>query len=445
MEAALCKGAVSSCVKSLLALFGPVRPPQGGKKKGEPMKKKTILFDLDGTLLPMDQDAFTRGYFKLLAQKLAPHGYDPAALVDNIWAGTAAMVGNDGKRTNEAAFWDRFAALYGEQVREDIPLFDAFYRQEFQQAKVFCGFTPKARAAVEACKAADAVFLGAVGGPKWDTIDPAIRPERGLLGIRKALGLFANLRPATLFPELAGACLLRPDISAKGLDLIVVRELTGGIYFGQPAGTEVRDGLRTGFNTMIYNEEEIARIGRVAFSTARKRRKKVCSVDKANVLAVSRVWREVMIEVGKEFPDVELTHLYVDNAAMQLVRDPSQFDVIVTGNLFGDILSDEASVITGSIGMLPSASLGTGNPGLFEPIHGSAPDIAGQGKANPLATILSAAMMLRLAFDMDAEAAAIEGAVHKVLSDGFRTGDIMEAGKTQLSTTAMGDKVVETM
>ena len=334
---------------------------------------------------------------------------------------------------------------------------------------------PLPDATVEACKAADAVFLGAVGGPKWDTIDPAIRPERGLLGIRKALGLFANLRPATLFPELAGACLLRPDISAKGLDLIVVRELTGGIYFGQPAGTEVRDGLRTGFNTMIYNEEEIARIGRVAFSTARKRRKKVCSVDKANVLetsrlwratmhriaadypdveledvlvdncAVSRVWREVMIEVGKEFPDVELTHLYVDNAAMQLVRDPSQFDVIVTGNLFGDILSDEASVITGSIGMLPSASLGTGNPGLFEPIHGSAPDIAGQGKANPLATILSAAMMLRLAFDMDAEAAAIEGAVHKVLSDGFRTGDIMEAGKTQLSTTAMGDKVVETM
>ena len=287
---------------------------------------------------------------------------------------------------------------------------------------------PLPDATVEACKAADAVFLGAVGGPKWDTIDPAIRPERGLLGIRKALGLFANLRPATLFPELA-----------------VVRELTGGIYFGQPAGTEVRDGLRTGFNTMIYNEEEIARIGRVAFSTARKRRKKVCSVDKANVLAVSRVWREVMIEVGKEFPDVELTHLYVDNAAMQLVRDPSQFDVIVTGNLFGDILSDEASVITGSIGMLPSASLATGNPGLFEPIHGSAPDIAGQGKANPLATILSAAMMLRLAFDMDAEAAAIEGAVHKVLSDGFRTGDIMEAGKTQLSTTAMGDKVVETM
>lgn len=302
---------------------------------------------------------------------------------------------------------------------------------------------PLPDATVEACKAADAVFLGAVGGPKWDTIDPAIRPERGLLGIRKALGLFANLRPATLFPELSGACLLRPHIAAKGLDLIVVRELTGGIYFGQPSGTEVRDGLRTGFNTMIYNEEEIARIGRVAFSAARKRRKKVCSVDKANVLAVSRVWREVMIEVGKEFPDVELSHLYVDNAAMQLVRDPSQFDVIVTGNLFGDILSDEASVITGSIGMLPSASLGTGNPGLFEPIHGSAPDIAGQGKANPLATILSAAMLLRLAFDMDAEAAAVEKAVHKALSEGFRTGDIMEAGKTRLTTTQMGDKVVE--
>ena len=216
---------------------------------------------------------------------------------------------------------------------------------------------PLPDATVEACKAADAVFLGAVGGPKWDTIDPAIRPERGLLGIRKALGLFANLRPATLFPELAGACLLRPEAARNGLDFIVVRELTGDIYFGEPRGLEVRNGLRTGFNTMIYNEEEIARIGRVAFSTARKRRKKVCSVDKANVLAVSRVWREVMIEVGKEFPDVELTHLYVDNAAMQLVRDPSQFDVIVTGNLFGDILSDEASVITGSIGMLPSASL----------------------------------------------------------------------------------------
>ena len=286
------------------------------------------------------------------------------------------------------------------------------------------------------------MLLGAVGGPKWDTLDPAIRPEKGLLGIRKALGLFANLRPATLFPELAGACLLRPDIVGKGLDLIVVRELTGGIYFGKPAGTEVRDGKRTGWNTMIYNEDEIARIAHVAFQAAQKRRNKVCSVDKANVLDVSRVWREVVIEVSRQYPDVELSHLYVDNAAMQLVRDPSQFDVIVTGNLFGDILSDEASVITGSIGMLPSASLGSAQPGLFEPIHGSAPDIAGQGKANPLATILSIAMMLRHAFDMSVEADAIENAVHKTLQAGFRTGDIMEAGKTLLSTREMGDKVI---
>ena len=302
--------------------------------------------------------------------------------------------------------------------------------------------TPLPEATVEACKKADAVLLGAVGGPKWDTLDPAIRPEKGLLGIRKALGLFANLRPATLFPELAGACLLRPDIVGKGLDLIVVRELTGGIYFGKPAGTEVRDGKRTGWNTMIYNEDEIARIAHVAFQAAQKRRNKVCSVDKANVLDVSRVWREVVIEVSRQYPDVELSHLYVDNAAMQLVRDPSQFDVIVTGNLFGDILSDEASVITGSIGMLPSASLGSAQPGLFEPIHGSAPDIAGQGKANPLATILSIAMMLRHAFDISVEADAIENAVHKTLQAGFRTGDIMEAGKTLLSTREMGDKVI---
>lgn len=305
--------------------------------------------------------------------------------------------------------------------------------------------TPLPEATVEACKKADAVLLGAVGGPKWDTLDPAIRPEKGLLGIRKALGLFANLRPATLFPELAGACLLRPDIVGKGLDLIVVRELTGGIYFGKPAGTEVRDGKRTGWNTMIYNEDEIARIAHVAFQAAQKRRNKVCSVDKANVLDVSRVWREVVIEVSRQYPDVELSHLYVDNAAMQLVRDPSQFDVIVTGNLFGDILSDEASVITGSIGMLPSASLGSAQPGLFEPIHGSAPDIAGQGKANPLATILSIAMMLRHAFDMSVEADAIENAVHKTLQAGFRTGDIMEAGKTLLSTREMGDKVIASL
>ena len=296
---------------------------------------------------------------------------------------------------------------------------------------------------VAACKKADAVLLGAVGGPKWDTIDPAIRPERGLLAIRKELGLFANLRPARLMPELAGACLLRADTAKKGLDLIVVRELTGGIYFGEPAGTEVRDGKRVGYNTMVYDEEEIARIGHIAFETAMKRNKKVCSVDKANVLAVSRVWREIMIEVSKNYPEVELTHMYVDNAAMQLVRDPSQFDVLVTGNLFGDILSDEAAVITGSIGMLASASLGSTAPGLYEPIHGSAPDIAGQNKANPLATILSLSMMLLHAFNMPEEAKCIDDAVAKTLQDGFRTGDIMEEGKTLLGTIEMTDKVLE--
>ena len=293
------------------------------------------------------------------------------------------------------------------------------------------------------CRNADAVFLAAVGGPKWDALAPEKRPEKGLLRIRKELELFANLRPAMLLPELAGACLLRADIAAKGLDLVVVRELTGDIYFGEPRGQEMRDGLRTGYNTMVYNEEEIRRIATVAFETARKRRNKVCSVEKSNVLETSRLWKEVVIETHRQYADVELTHMYVDNAAMQLVRDPSQFDVILTGNIFGDILSDEASVITGSLGMLPSASMGASGPGLFEPIHGSAPDIAGQNKANPLATILSGAMMLRLGFDMGKEADAIEAAVRKALADGFRTGDIMEPGKTLLGCKEMGDKVVE--
>ena len=295
---------------------------------------------------------------------------------------------------------------------------------------------------VRKCRAADAVFLAAVGGPKWDALAPEKRPEKGLLRIRKELALFANLRPAMLLPELAGACLLRADIAAKGLDLVVVRELTGDIYFGEPRGQEVRDGLRTGYNTMVYNEEEIRRIATVAFETARKRRGKVCSVEKSNVLETSRLWKEVVLETHRQYADVELTHMYVDNAAMQLVRDPSQFDVILTGNIFGDILSDEASVITGSLGMLPSASMGATGPGLFEPIHGSAPDIAGQNKANPLATILSGAMMLRLGFDMGKEADAIEAAVRKTLADGFRTGDIMEPGKTLLGCKEMGDKVV---
>ncbi len=296
---------------------------------------------------------------------------------------------------------------------------------------------------VRKCRAADAVFLAAVGGPKWDALAPEKRPEKGLLRIRKELALFAHLRPAMLLPELAGACLLRADIAAKGLDLVVVRELTGDIYFGEPRGQELRDGLRTGYNTMVYNEEEIRRIATVAFETARKRRGKVCSVEKSNVLETSRLWKEVVLETHRQYADVELTHMYVDNAAMQLVRDPSQFDVILTGNIFGDILSDEASVITGSLGMLPSASMGATGPGLFEPIHGSAPDIAGQNKANPLATILSGAMMLRLGFDMGKEADAIEAAVRKTLADGFRTGDIMEPGKTLLGCKEMGDKVVE--
>lgn len=296
---------------------------------------------------------------------------------------------------------------------------------------------------VKACKEADAVFLASVGGPKWDSQPPEKRPEKGLLGIRKALGLFANLRPALLLPELAGACLLRADIAAKGLDLIVVRELTGDIYFGEPRGIEMRNGQRTGFNTMLYSEEEIRRIAHVAFKTAMQRRKKVCSVEKSNVLETSRLWKEIVMDVHKEYPEVELSHLYVDNAAMQLVRDPSQFDVILTGNIFGDILSDEASVITGSLGMLPSASMGASGPGLFEPIHGSAPDIAGQDKANPLATILSGAMLLRLGLQMSKEADLIEKAVRKTLSDGFRTPDIMEPGKILVGCEEMGQRVEE--
>ena len=302
---------------------------------------------------------------------------------------------------------------------------------------------------VELAKKSDAVLFGAVGDFKYDNLPRHLRPEQAILGLRKALGLFVNLRPAICYPELTAASSLKPEL-VSGLDLLLVRELTGDVYFGQPRGKRISPdgvfaGTEEGFDTMRYAVPEVERIAHVAFKAAMGRSKHLVSVDKANVLETSQVWRDTMIKVSKEYPEVTLEHMYVDNAAMQLVKAPKKIDVMVTGNLFGDILSDEAAMLTGSIGMLPSASLGTGNPGLFEPIHGSAPDIAGQGKANPLATILSAAMMLRLAFDMDAEAAAIEGAVHKVLSDGFRTGDIMEAGKTQLSTTAMGDKVVETM
>ncbi len=300
---------------------------------------------------------------------------------------------------------------------------------------------PYPEATQKLAQEADAVLLGAVGGPQWDSLPREQRPERGLLGIRKQLNLFANLRPAILYPELANASSLKPEVVA-GLDILIVRELTGDIYFGQPRGIEVRDGERFGFNTMHYTESEIRRIGRVAFDAARKRNKKVCSVDKMNVLECTQLWRDVMNELAPEYPDVELTHMLVDNAAMQLVRAPKQFDVMVTGNMFGDILSDEASMLTGSIGMLPSASLDANNKGLYEPSHGSAPDIAGKGVANPLATILSAAMMLRYTFNMEEAAQKVEGAVKKVLAQGYRTGDIYEPGTRRVGTKEMGDAVL---
>ena len=299
--------------------------------------------------------------------------------------------------------------------------------------------TPLPEATLVAARAADAVLLGAVGGPKWDRIERALRPEKGLLGIRSALGLFANLRPAILYPQLAGASALKPEVVA-GLDILIVRELTGGIYFGEPRGIRtLPNGERQGFNTDVYSESEIRRIGRLAFELARKRDRRVCSVDKANVLEVTVLWREVMDELAPEYPDVELSHMYADNAAMQLVRAPRQFDVMVTGNLFGDILSDAAAMLTGSIGMLPSASLDASGKGMYEPVHGSAPDIAGQGKANPLAAVLSVAMMLRYTFDHAAAADAIEAAVGSVLDAGLRTGDIMTPGCRQVDTVGMGD------
>jgi len=292
-------------------------------------------------------------------------------------------------------------------------------------------------------KEAEAVLFGAVGDPRFDALPRAKRPEQAILGLRKELGLFANLRPAQVYPELAGASALKPEVVA-GLDLLIVRELTGDIYFGEPKGIRTTNGEREGFDTMRYRESEIRRIARVGFEAARKRMKRVCSVDKANVLETSQLWREVLTQEGKNFPDVALSHMYVDNCAMQLVRNPKQFDVIVTGNLFGDILSDEASMLTGSIGMLPSASLDERGKGLYEPIHGSAPDIAGRGVANPLATILSAAMMLRYSLKQPAAAGRIEAAVGKVLRAGLRTADIhvAGAGTRQAGTAEMGDAVV---
>ncbi|MGH1432251.1 MAG: 3-isopropylmalate dehydrogenase [Neptuniibacter sp.] len=296
---------------------------------------------------------------------------------------------------------------------------------------------------LEAAKASDAILLGAVGGPQWDTNpDFQIRPEKGLLGIRANLGLFGNLRPAILYPQLADASTLKPEIVA-GLDILIVRELTGGIYFGQPRGVREKEGgIREGYNTYVYDENEIRRIGRVAFEAAMARDKRLCSVDKANVLEVTVLWREIMEELSNEYPEVELSHMYVDNAAMQLVRAPKQFDVMVTGNMFGDILSDAAAMLTGSIGMLPSASLDEDGKGMYEPCHGSAPDIAGQGIANPLATILSAAMMLRYSLGAGETADRIEAAVSKVLDQNLRTADIWSEGMQKVSTSEMGDAVV---
>ncbi len=298
---------------------------------------------------------------------------------------------------------------------------------------------------LDAARQADAVLLGAVGGPKWDQIERSIRPERGLLKIRAELNLFANLRPAILYPQLAGASSLKPEIVA-GLDILIVRELTGGIYFGQPRGIRtLENGERQGYNTDVYSESEIRRIAHVAFQLAQQRNKKLLSVDKANVLEVTELWKQVVTEIAPEYPDVQLSHMYVDNAAMQLVRAPKQFDVIVTGNLFGDILSDEAAMLTGSIGMLPSASLDQNKKGMYEPCHGSAPDIAGKGVANPLATILSVAMMLRYTFKAEAAAVAIEAAVGRVLDQGLRTADIYSEGTTRVGTAVMGDAVVNAL
>ena len=295
---------------------------------------------------------------------------------------------------------------------------------------------------LEKARQSDAVLMGSVGGPEWDGVDRQLRPEKGLLKLRSSLGLFGNLRPAILYPQLAGASSLKPEI-VSGLDILIVRELTGGIYFGEPRGIRVlENGEREGFNTYKYSESEIVRIGKLAFEAARVRNRRVCSVDKANVLEATILWREVMQALASDYPDVELSHMYVDNAAMQLIKAPKQFDVIVTGNMFGDILSDAAAMLTGSIGMLPSASLDRNGKGLYEPCHGSAPDITGRGIANPLATILSAAMMLRYSLQAPEAAVAIEQAVSAVLDNGLRTSDIYTEGTRKVSTAEMGDAVV---
>jgi 3-isopropylmalate dehydrogenase len=301
---------------------------------------------------------------------------------------------------------------------------------------------PLPESTLDVVRAADAVLLGSVGGPQWETLDRALRPEQGLLGLRSELGLFSNLRPAILYPQLVAASTLKPEV-VSGLDIMIVRELTGGIYFGQPRGIRTLEaGEQQGFNTLVYSESEIERIGRSAFEIARKRSGRLCSVDKANVLEVSELWRQVMTKLAGDYSDVELSHMYVDNAAMQLVREPKQFDVMVTGNMFGDILSDAAAMLTGSIGMLPSASLDSQGKGMYEPIHGSAPDIAGQGVANPLATILSVSMMLRYSLNETMLADQVDKAVGTVLDAGLRTADIASEGMQTVGTRAMGDAVV---
>lgn len=340
-----------------------------------------------------------------------------------------------------------------EIVNEAIKVLDkigGIYGHSFNYTEVLMGGcaidakgTPLPKETIDTCLSSDSVLLGAVGGPKWDKGEGKMRPEAGLLGIRGALKLFANIRPSKLFPALAGACPLKDEITKNGLDLVIVRELTGGAYFGERKTYIDENGHKTGLDTMAYSDYEVERITRVAFDMAKKRRGKVTSVDKANVLDSSRLWREVAHKVAEEYPEIEFSDMLVDNASMQLVRNPAQFDVIVTENLFGDILSDEASMITGSLGMIPSASLGETSLGLYEPIHGSAPDIAGQDKANPIATILSAAMMLRYSFNMGEEADKIETAVDAVLTEGFRTGDIMSDGMTMVSCSKMGSLIAE--
>jgi 3-isopropylmalate dehydrogenase len=339
-------------------------------------------------------------------------------------------------------------------VEETLKVLDIIgekYGHKFEYTKVLAGGiaidatgNPLPAETLAVCKASDAVLLGAVGGEKWDTLPGNQRPEQALLGLRKELGLFANIRPAILFDQLKGACPLKEEMTEGGLDIVVIRELTGGIYFGEKGYKETEKGL-SAFDVEIYSEFEVRRIAIVGFETAMKRNKKLMSVDKANILESSRLWRKVVTEVSKDYPEVALSHMYVDNAAMQLVRNPKQFDVIVTSNMFGDILSDEASMITGSIGMLPSASLREGSFGMYEPVHGSAPDIAGQDKANPMATILSAAMMLRYSFGLTKEADAVETAVSKVLDQGVRTGDIMSPGMQLIGTKEAGRRILEAL